>query len=116
MGPLAKAGAHLTLEGMVDSYGDFGLSGIGPKIGDTAVAEAITDQLGFGAREVKVILMVEAEQHLAADGRLSAYRGFGGTDVTPPEPAEVDVGSIRLLDLLRELDGRTVCLYVEVVA
>lgn len=113
---MAKPGARLTLEGVVDSYGGCGLFEIGPRIGDVAVAEAVTNQLGFGAKSVKVILMVEAERHLDADGKLSAYPGFSGTDVTPYEPPEVNVGDIHLLGRLSELDGRTVALSIEVVA
>lgn len=113
---MAKPGAKLTLEGVVDAHGGGGLFEIGPRIGDVAVADAVSHRLGFGAKDVKVILMVEAEQHLDADGKLSAYPGFGGTEVTPYEPPEVNIGDIRLLGRLQELDGRTVALSIEVVA
>lgn len=112
---MAKPGMRLTLEGVVDGDGNCGLFEIGPKIGGVAVADEVSKKLGYGARNVKVILMVESKRHLDAEGRLSAYPGFGGTEVTPYEPPEVIVGDIHLLARLRELDGRMVCLSAEVI-
>jgi hypothetical protein len=101
---------ELKFEGEVDAYGGGSWSATDVRIGDRDVI----DEIGrtwprSGESQVRVMLGVEP----VATGALSTYTGFGGTDVTPADPPEIMVGDIDLVARLRDLDGRTVILFIE---
>ena len=109
----ARAVKRIEFSGEVDAWGyDTGLCNVSPVIGGENVVSRLQDEWGldvFREPEVTVYLGVEPLK----TGPLWALHGFGGTDVTPPEPPEIRVGDLDLIKRLRELDEREVLLVVE---
>ncbi len=105
---------RLRLDGIVAELGG-GLTETSPLIGESNVITEIDEIWGFGARShVRVWLGVDPEEpQPEATGDLSAYHGFGGTDVTPADSPEILIGGFNLVWRLMDFDGRHVTLIIE---
>lgn len=106
------------LEGEVDAYASEGLWP-DPTIGGKYLLEAMGKagfNLGFGGPTSDVLVMLGVEpgggEVHAGGGPLAVFPGFTGTDVTPPETLQIQVGDWNLAERLRELDGKTVAITV----
>lgn len=106
----------MLLEGELDFYAGDGWDTF-PTIGGVSIHEELEkefDEIDFSrydsdSQRFKVMLGADP----VAEGRMSAWTGWVGTDVTPGDPPEMFVGGVDVLRHLRELDGRTVALSVE---
>lgn len=121
--PIPFEGRSLRLVGVVDAHGwhDPRSMSIDATIGGVPVATTINetfrkpDDKKYRNAEmppVRVMLGVEPIAH----GRISAYQGWTGTDVTPGDPPQIIVGDWGGFDLYekleREWDGREVVLEI----
>jgi hypothetical protein len=86
---------------------------VSPVIGGENVVKRLNEVFGarWGADKPNVTVYLGVEP--LKTGPLWAVHGFGGTDVTPPEGAEIEVGDFDLIGKLRDLDEREVVLVIE---